>query len=245
MNMLDKLAFPYEHHRANHDRLVVFLPSVRSKAIYPYYPRISLKDKISHADTLYLADPFQDQAEYAEPGGSWYIDTAGKSDLFRIAEVLEEWLKQSTYKKVVFYGSSMGGYAALVLASLVRGSSAIAECPQTDLLKHPGSSYVINRFCNGSTANLPDIDSLCKRADSSSFHIIVNLHDHHVAAHVLPFMKSLGDGDPATSPNIAFSYYSSCRYRRGHTALEVADALHYLDMAFDENIFLNHRVAAG
>ena len=116
---IEQLGFGYDLSQNGNTSLIVFLPSVRSKKIYPYYPRISWKSSLPGYDTLYLADPFQEFDGYQEAGGSWFIRPDGNSDLPRIASILDAWITKSCYSKVIFYGSSMGGYAALVLASLI------------------------------------------------------------------------------------------------------------------------------
>jgi len=45
----------------------------------------------------------------------------------------------SKYKNTIYIGSSMGGYASILFASLLKGSTSIAQMPQTDL------DYVLNK----------------------------------------------------------------------------------------------------
>lgn len=44
----------------------------------------------------------------------------------------------SKYKNTIYIGSSMGGYASILFASLLKGNTSIAQMPQTDL------DYIIN-----------------------------------------------------------------------------------------------------
>ena len=44
----------------------------------------------------------------------------------------------SKYKNTIYIGSSMGGYASILFASLLKGITVIAQMPQTDL------EYIIN-----------------------------------------------------------------------------------------------------
>ena len=44
----------------------------------------------------------------------------------------------SKYKNTIYIGSSMGGYASILFASLLKGSTVIAQMPQTDL------KYILN-----------------------------------------------------------------------------------------------------
>lgn len=44
----------------------------------------------------------------------------------------------SKYKNTIYIGSSMGGYASILFASILKGTTAIAQMPQTDL------DYILN-----------------------------------------------------------------------------------------------------
>ncbi|MCB8776052.1 hypothetical protein LJE17_00755 [Planktothrix agardhii 1031] len=79
-------------------QLIVFLPSVRAKKIYPYYPRIGWSESLNKDfNLLYIADPFQDMEIYQEAGGSWFICPEGKSVLPDLALKINEFVKNRTY----------------------------------------------------------------------------------------------------------------------------------------------------
>lgn len=64
---------------------------------------------------------------------SWYLNKlvgVGKG-VEEIANFLKEQI--STYNKIIFVGSSMGGYAAILYGSLCKVNHVIAFIPQTDL----------------------------------------------------------------------------------------------------------------
>lgn len=111
--------------------LVVFLPAANGLSIHPRYPRFKWARKLTHrASVLYLSDPYQGEEEYKDPKGSWYISKEPAFILPEIAKGLRLWAQEKGFKNIVFYGSSMGGYAAIVLSSFMQDSIAIAECPQ-------------------------------------------------------------------------------------------------------------------
>ncbi len=230
--MLNNLQLQYDYTSNGKSKIVIFLPSVRTRDIFPYYPRISLKDKIKDADTLFLSDPFQNDIDYQSFGGSWYINKEGISELPRIANVLKQWLDHSNYEDVIFYGSSMGGYCSLILAAKIPGSIAIAECPQIFLDKHPGSSEILRTFCKNSIDKIPSVIDCIKEAKNSQFYITLNLSDPHCVDHVYPFMDLINKLDDLNEISFFFSFYKIANYKSGHTALNVEDSLPLIKTAF-------------
>ncbi len=185
------LDFEYDLKTTGSDTLICFLPSRRTKDIYPYYPRKKWRTSLD-LDTLYLSDPFQNDNEYTEAGGSWFIDKTGKSILPNIAETINEFVNKKKYTKVIFYGSSMGGYAAIVLGSMIKNAVIIAEAPQIYLEQYKYSKIVINKFCMKDTIHtLPNIEKILFETQNFETHIIVNIHDEHYTTQILPFMKKI------------------------------------------------------
>lgn len=230
MKKIDGLNVEHDLNVVGSDVLCIFMPSVRAKKIYPYYPRLSWRQKLSQIDTLYIANPFQELDEYQEAGGSWFIAPDGISVLPLIAESLKKYIEKIHYQKVIIYGSSMGGYAAIILGSLIDNSSVIAECPQMYLNKHPGSKNIIMQFCTPEKQkNIPcAISALLKDTNHSSFLILVNAFDPHANTHILPVMNLLISQPDSFTSKIYFSLYINDHYSRGHTALSYDDAFKHL-----------------
>lgn len=208
----------------NSDVLLVFLPSVRSKDIYPYYPRLSWSEYLSrHCNVLYVADPFQTSLCYKDAGGSWFFDENG----YFCLPIIGEWIKQlaadNKIRKTIFYGSSMGGYASLILGCTVPSSIAFAECPQVFLEKHPGSASVIRHHGHERDVSSFSVDHYLKNSISSNLHIIVSAHDHHLIDHILPFID-IAKSNSRDFIRINFSIYSDHFYPKGHIALNYDDA---------------------
>lgn len=133
-----------EFHRSECSKtLLVFLPSVNGRGVYPYYPRHSWASiLVKWFNILYISDPYQPLPQYKESGGSWFISPDGEMTLPVLAKKIENFADAIDANNIVFYGSSMGGYAAIVLGSMVKGGKVVAECPQLYLEKHPGSRFV-------------------------------------------------------------------------------------------------------
>ncbi|MDX1751276.1 MAG: hypothetical protein R3271_13250 [Methylophaga sp.] len=204
--------------------LLVFLPSVRNKDIYPYYPRISWGLEFSkHWNVLYLADPYQNEEAYSEPGGSWYINSEGKSCLSNIASAINELCARFGYKKVLFYGSSMGGYSSIILSLLTSNSIAIAECPQLFLRKHPGSRAVLDSFVSGDVEKYEPMHFLKSYEGNAKIKLVCSLHDRHYAQHVLPFLELLQESN-SKNVDVDALIYSRGKYKKGHVALDKNDA---------------------
>lgn len=210
----------------NSRKLVVFLPPVNGKKIYPYYARISwASELVSKVNVLYVSDPYQQREEYKVPKGSWFISPEGESALPVIAERIVSFLKENSIDEVLFYGSSMGGYSAIILSSLVPNSYAVAECPQLFLKKHPGSRYVIEEIVS------VDLDEslfepfyFLKKGCPKYIEISCSIYDRHYRNHVLPFIRLLESTDEIISTKIDINFFSSTNYEKGHVARFREDA---------------------
>lgn len=211
-------------------KAIFFLPSVRSKPIYPYYPRISWANELSPLyNVFYVADPYQNDAIYTASGGSWFISPDGKSCLKELSECIKRTCLKNNIDDILFYGSSMGGYASLCLSMMHNGSKAISECPQLYLEKHPGSRHVLNTSgLSASTyAPLSFYDSSCK---ADSINLVCSIHDRHYDTHVIPFIKECMDKTIANNLNVKL--FSSEDYPHGHVALNKPDAIDMIHASF-------------
>lgn len=216
------------------DKLLVFLPSVNGKDIYPYYPRMSWGEELSKTyNVLYISDPFQPLLQYKVPMGSWFISPDGDFTLDILAKKIDRLIIQLEVKDVLFYGSSMGGYAAIILSSLVQGSKAVAECPQLYLEKHPGSGYVCENILK-KNISVNEIEPLyfLIGGRSKSIKIVCSVFDHHYSRHVLPFLQDIKDSDQNERVNISLCAYISHEYKKGHVALLKKDALSTIESMF-------------
>ncbi len=229
--LFEHLNIPFEFDSSDKDSLIVFLPSVRPYSLlttYPYLPRIAWRKRLANTfDTLYIADPYQRDEAYKTFGGSWFISQKGESILPEIASALIALIKEKSYKHIIFYGSSMGGYAALVLGALVEGSVVVAECPQVFLEEYYASGQVLSAFCNESSkALIPDPVKLILDNDGKSeFHFVVNLHDRHVKKHILPLVEIITTDEAYENARINVLLYTLKGYSKGHTALEYEEAI--------------------
>lgn len=203
----------------NSNSLLVFLPAANGIAIHPRYPRFKwAKDFSEFSNVLYLSDPYQGEVDFIESNGSWYINNKGEFILPHIASELSLWLKSKSITRVVFYGSSMGGYAAIVLSSLISSSVAIAECPQLFLNKHPGSKYVLDNFFGTVYSGEIDAFEFVKNSKASKLVLACSIYDSHYEAHFLPFVNCYKEKKLGLDVEF-ISFYDPIR-GKGHVALQ-------------------------
>lgn len=120
-------------------RLMCLLPSAQPRTIspqVPFFPRWSWASGFDEWDVVSLSDPMLHAAP--ELHASWFVSTT--TDITKelagfVAELCA--LRDIPTNMVTFYGSSMGGFGALMIAASLPGSRAIAEVPQLDLRKYP------------------------------------------------------------------------------------------------------------
>lgn len=95
------------------------------------FSRFSWFPEFPHDQVLGFVDPAMQHDQRLN--GAWFIDP--REDIISgIASLVshEARSKEIPSEKVVFYGSSLGGLGAIAAATLVPGSTAIAEVPQID-----------------------------------------------------------------------------------------------------------------
>lgn len=215
--------------------LLVFLPAVNGKDVYPYYPRKSWGQELSeNYHILYISDPYQPLSEYEESMGSWFISPSGEATIELLAEKIKLFIKDISVENVIFYGSSMGGYAAMILSSLIENSKAVAECPQTYLKKHPGSRFVCENILQ-SDIPISSIEPLnfLKTGKQKSIHIICSVFDRHYEQHIIPFLEDIKNNIGQPSFELVFTSYMNPEYKKGHVALQKNEAFKIINSMSD------------
>jgi pimeloyl-ACP methyl ester carboxylesterase len=120
-------------------RLLCLLPSAQPRSAapqVPFFPRWSWASGFDDWDVVSLSDPMLHAAPALH--ASWFVSATTD-----ITKELGEFLKDFCLRRgipvnrVTLYGSSMGGFGALMIASSLPGSRAVAEVPQLNLLEYP------------------------------------------------------------------------------------------------------------
>ncbi|CAI8977558.1 tetratricopeptide repeat protein [Pseudomonas serbica] len=128
--------------KKNSEYLYVFLNGSRGEtpdkfAPLPRFGRWSWHG-LFNGSTLYIEDPML--YKYDDLNLGWYYGTKETSYLNLTLNIVKSISEKTGNPKVIFYGSSGGGYAALHLASMLPNSFAISINPQIELDKWGSAS---------------------------------------------------------------------------------------------------------
>jgi hypothetical protein len=208
------------------EKIIILLPSAYSGDRQPHFSRISWKNHLAwDFHVLYLADPYQGFTEYKGSSGSWFISPEGRSTLCDLAEHLKLLISELEANSVILYGSSMGGYASMMLACMIENTKAISECPQIYLNRHPGSRYVCEHILGkGVTSSEIEPGYHLSSASEIYVRIICSIHDAHYSNQVAPFIEDVKklENDKVT---MDVRLYCDSSYPKGHVALNRDDAI--------------------
>lgn len=156
---------------------------------------------------------------------SWFAGNRAQPELqSTLVEVIRKVVSAHGSKRVIFFGASGGGFAALYYSRFFPGSLAIAINPQTNLAEYNWRAIEeYGRFAFGIEDQAGLLEMLNSRivSDLSAHYVgaansvayMQNINDEtHVAPHCLPFLQGLGDGCQA---QVLFGDWGP-----GHTAPE-------------------------
>lgn len=130
--------------RERADRLVCFMPAAQTGTgarRAKLFSRWSWQTVMPEQHVMALSDPALGLD--GEIRGAWFLhpDRDLLEEMARMvqAQVAELGLAN---EQVLFYGSSLGGFGAFGMASLLPGASAIAEIPQIDVARWPSRGSI-------------------------------------------------------------------------------------------------------
>ena len=186
------------------DRLFILFSgdAVRSQYDPPIFQRWSWADKFP-GHCLYISDPSLHL--HSRLGLAWYAGTKKHEPMQVISELVSEIAQklEVDVSKVISYGSSGGGFAALRFGAFHRGSSVVTVNPQTDVTKYDITKvtrylkicFKVDDFDLAlktwpeklSILNLAD-----KLIDTKIVYIQNRLDDRHYGIHFLPFAEKMG-----------------------------------------------------
>lgn len=171
------------------DGMVVLMSNAlvpgREDRRFPAFHRWSWASSWAGSHVLSVADP--GLRDNPVPDGAWYLD-AQHDTIHAIAETVAAEAEQRgiPLDRVVYYGSSLGGFGALCAAAVTH-SHAVAEVPQIDFQRwFPGAiKKVEEHVIHGSIAQLraahPERVDVWERfrheGHIPSFTILTNEHD--------------------------------------------------------------------
>ncbi len=127
-------------------KLLCFLPSAQRRDIppqVPYYPRWSWASGFESWDRLSLSDPILNSSPRLS--ASWFA-SSDEDIIAELADFIRTYCDRRgiSLSDVILYGSSMGGFASLMIAAELKLAHAVAEVPQIDLLLYPDESALMD-----------------------------------------------------------------------------------------------------
>lgn len=216
------------------DKLVVFLNGAinRNKSQPPVYQRRTWLDHL-HYNVLIVPDQTVELNETLELG--WYLGEKSSGYIHKIAKLVAETSHKINISNdsIIFYGSSGGGYAALILSTLLVGSRAISINPQTILKKYNKSVYDKFITDTGHDEKSPYLNAITCMEELKYIPratLIQNKLDrHHYVQHFKPFIKWYFDNSSEIS-NFGEFIVEEFTDTRGHNATpDVFESIPYLN----------------
>lgn len=123
--------------------LVILSPGAKSKKISPEFQRVSYAEEIE-ANVIILTDPTWDS-------GCRIGWMQGNSDIYFIetfVDMIKNLIEGEGFR-LIFFGSSAGGFTSLVISSYFDNSSVIAINSQVDIFKYKQKQYVRSLLLKG------------------------------------------------------------------------------------------------
>ncbi len=220
----------------------------RKKSPPPYYDRWSWANQFPGA-VLNVSDPTLNLSE--ELFIAWYIGNHGEWPLEVISGIILRVMNVLNKKRVVTYGSSMGGFAAIATQTFIKDSIAIAINPQTDVTKyHSGRVKLMFKCCFDAAEDDRTSFSKLKTRYPERLDLVGNAHAFaaskivvvqntfdlfHYRRHYAPFAKALGipllGGHSQTGAFSALLYASSIGHGPENRQM-VPDILKYAGITY-------------
>lgn len=193
--------------RPTADSLIVMMPSAVSAARQtkkiPTFSRFTWADSWPESEVLALSDPALPLREGI--GGAWFVHP--RVDVIKllssfIADIAAQ--RNIPLERICLYGSSLGGFGAIAAASLLPGSTAVAEVPQTDvrMWRDDAVAVIEKEIIGGSIEDLyqkyPERITLIDRIRNSghvpAVRLITNMGESQLS-HQRAFFEAVQDSD--------------------------------------------------
>lgn len=171
-------------------------PMGEKPATLPYFAGVKLADEMDDHDHLCIADPSLTE----ELRLGWYVGTSALNQQ-DVTQRLVDWLVEAKgYRRVIYVGSSGGGFAALEASSRRQDSLAITSNPQTQIDQYYKGH--IERFRRRGFPDVPAVQEIEGRTvsllniDSRPMVYLQNVNDDfHINAHAKPYFSARGYDD--------------------------------------------------
>src|SRR5699024_3770486 len=202
----------------------------------PVYQR-STWGHLIDANCIFIDDKtITDKNDKKFPTG-WLMGTKDRyyvQDYYEIVKIIQKILGIDT-ENVYYWGSSAGGTSSIALATLHKGTTAIANNPQTSVLKSVRKESIFKNVF----ANMSEEEILLKEKHRLSlaglmgyhdyvpriFYIQNNSHEPDLEKHLRPFVKEIEDLKLSKENITIWLYHDN---NRGHGPLLKEATLEYL-----------------
>lgn len=194
---------------------------------------------------LYLADTVLNHSEKLTLG--WFIGSESDDLTLKIANYINHIRSQLGIKKIVFVGSSGGGYASLAISTYVRNSTVVCFTPQTNVWKFTDlHAEYLNTEAFPSYESIASIHetgptrfSLIERYKTlprkNKFIYINNTGDiDHTAKHFKTFAQSMGVRLPNGRTFDQSGRFISFHYGDGHVPPPKHRLSEFIDLALED-----------
>lgn len=209
-------------------KLYVFFSGARpAETAEPQFKRWSYWD-ILDGNVLCVDDPMIQ--EFPSLRFGWYYGTSERNYLLDLRDVVCAYAAEVGVSEVVFVSSSAGGFAALYMACVMEGTTAVAINPQIRLSIYSGWRHFAQITGVDVTSPDPygrnDLPELIAKADKSRFLIIENVlsrEDMNQLAEVhkaLNYAGATGLGIQRLAPHVLAWVYEAFREGELHSAQE-------------------------
>lgn len=229
------------------EELVVTLMGANSprKNFYPKFARVSSMRRRAPA-MMAFADPTLRVDAKEQMLLSWYLGAPGFDPALPILKAIKKAQGKTGAKHVAFIGGSGGGFAALRLSSMVPGSLAFIQEPQTNIANYIES--VVTRYFDNAwpgwdrqqlLSAFPERFDMTRhyaqKHPQNFVYYCQSIDDTpHVQNHYKPFKAALGlRSEDGVSPNgrVMFSLYKGDV--AGHGKITAAEYDHHYDQAMN------------
>lgn len=240
----------YGRLRGNGAPLVVFGQSAitRPASRPPVFHRWSWVDELPYScmvlndPTLYLSDAME---------GGWFQGTEDHYYMETAAQLIREIadVNNIASRRILFFGSSAGGFTSMQMATMLKGSHALVQIPQVDMSDYHVAGAVghLLSYCYGgkglheATQMYPDrwsvIETFRKYQHIPNIWYLQNSHDaNHLKRHFAKFIAGVSDlmiENPLLRDSQVLTEFYSLNHpvRGGHTVLGKDDTLKFIDRA--------------
>ena len=245
----------YAKLKADSDVLVVFGQSAVTKGANntPVFHRWSWADDLPYS-VLVLNDP----TLYLDPQilGGWFQGTADHYYMETMAQIVGQFARQLSIPnpRILWFGSSAGGFSSMMMALTLRGSHALVQIPQVDMSRYSIQSSVddLCTYCYGGLpiedvmaqygARMSVIEAFRAARYVPNIWYLQNTQDqNHLLRHYATFVEGIArlmiDLPEVRGADVLLELYDILNpVRGGHTVMNKPDTLAYIHRAVERFI---------